>query len=533
MPDNSQNPEIKEQLSLDELSKKIQETNDELDQLKNWLNTLSLQEQTQKLSEIETTLLEYSEDLASLEISGAISIDQKELNELKSKVNILKSQKESLKKQIEAQTKLAIDELNQAVTQSQSTEQTQQDWEQKDWKEKKWLWRQRDALTSKQEWKENTWKNILRTLWWVWIAAWIWKLWKRIFGGKDYESEIPWYSKISRKEKRKARQTLKQRKRAENNKKPFRDRRYWKALKRSLIWTSVYYVWKWLITWHNPFSKEKKDWPSTTPGSKIEKSEKAFENLSQEDKQIYNSSADAINEYMANITWDQNGSEQVEDLMWDSAFDSDKKWLVPFILSNRYASLDKMLSETAFYYEIIWTEWHIARNKLKDWWLDWLKTLLTPLVWVVNWLTFELLNLDEWRDKLIEKLKSIEWLEEQLRTIFRKSITVMSYYQSRKWALETQLAEQELTKQNPKFSTLSDDEKAEEIADYLQNDERYNQYIKPEVSKFMKLNVKDATLYLQEKNLLNGELDLQMKKSMEKINSIIADRKSTRLNFSH
>ncbi len=245
-------------LQIDDLSKKIQDATEELNQLKQELNNLSLEEQNNRLAEIESSIFECSESLEELENNNVITLNKEQLNELKSKVNILKSQKESLKKQIEAQTKLAIDELNQAVTQSQSTEQTQQDWEQKDWKEKKWLWRQREALTSKQEWKENTWKNILRTLWWVWIAAWIWKLGKRIFGGKDYESEIPWYKSMSRKEKRKARKEYKKQKKTERkaekseNKWEFWQRPFWKFVKWvgifAWIWSGIYYLAHWLYT---------------------------------------------------------------------------------------------------------------------------------------------------------------------------------------------------------------------------------------------------------------------------------------------
>ncbi len=374
-------------------------------------------------------------------------------------------------------------------------------------KAKEWVWEQRNDVISGSKRKEEPWKNIARAIWfwitWVAIYKWIKWLWNWAF-----------WKKKNKKEKNES---------ESGEKKWFWDRWYGKAIKRTGIWWWVYYVAKWLITWdwsifwRNPFSKEKKDGPNTMPGSEIERSEKAYDKLSEEDKKIYESSANAINEYQWNIMWDQGWSEIVEDIMWDSEFDKNKIWLVPFILSNRYASLDKMLSETSLYYEIVGTEWHIAWDKLKNLWLDWLKKILTPLVWAVNGLTFDILNLDDWLDNLIEKLKWIDWLEQILRTVFRKSITVMSYYQSRKWALENYLAEQELIRQNPKFMWLSDEEKAEEIADYLQNEEWYEQHIKPEISKFMNMNIKEATVYLQEKWLLNWELDKSIKLAMDKI----------------
>jgi hypothetical protein len=52
---------------------------------------------------------------------------------------------------------------------------------------------------------------------------------------------------------------------------------------------------------------------------------------------------------------------------------------------------------------------------------------------------------------------------------------------------------------DPNFANLSEENKLDEITDHLQDDERYKQHIEPEVSKFMKLNIKSATVYLQEK----------------------------------
>ena len=484
--------------ALDDLSLKILSTKQKLDELKRYINNLSDSEKNkidqQELQKLKDSLEEYRRNIEKLKRNQELGeIDQDKITS----IEVAISDMESDYRYICSETSGELSKL------------------------------------SKDIW---SWKNIVHTIWWLWIAWWIAWLSGKIFGNKDYKKEIEWYDNMTRKEKRKARKEWKKKKRLERKEKrkekSFWDRWYWKALIWTWIWTWIYYLyrwissWDWSIFWRNPFSKEKKEWPSTTPWSPIESSEKNYDKLWNSDKQIYEDSATAINEYQQNIMWDENWSKEVEDLMWDSDFDSNKAWLIPFILSNRYASLDKMLSETSLYYEIIWKEWHIAWNKIKDWGglneakdrgLDKLKMLLMPLVWVVNWLTLDLLNLDEWWDKLIEKLKSIDGLEEKLGTIFRKSITVMSYYQSRKWALESKLAREELAKQNPEFATLSEEDQAEEISDCLQNDERYKQHIEPEVSKFMWLNLKDATTYLKSKDLLNWEIDPLMKLSMDKI----------------
>ena len=482
--------------NIDQLKTEVNDIKNSLDELKNDVS-LSDIEKKNKVEELknqaETTKQKIQNEINLLENkTDDASIKQKEEAEA-----LLNSFNEILSLYT---TIIAwVDRENGEKEQKQLQQKENSDGEKNGFtKTKEWVWDQWSDVWNGEKRKEEPWKNIARVIWfwvtWVAIYKWIKWLWNWAFWKKKDKEE-------------------KQQESESGEKKWFWDRWYGKALKWSLIWTPIYYVSRWLITWNwdifwrNPFSNKKNEWPETIPWSGTESSEKAYEKLSEEDKKIYESSANAINEYQWNIMWDQWWSEMVEDLMWDSEFDKDKIWLIPFMLSNRYASLDKMLGETSFYYEIIGTEWHIAWDKLKNLWLDWLKKLLSPLVWVVDWLTANLLNVSDGVDSLIDKLKSVEWLDAKLRTVFRKSITVISYYQSRKWVLETQLAEQQLIKENPNFSSLSEKDKIDEINDHLHNEERYKQHIEPEVSKFMNLNIKDATVYLQSKDLLNGNLD--------------------------
>lgn len=509
MPEWQTDIQLIEQMDSDVLN-----TTQELQNLQWSINGLSdekkaemLSENAQMLLDIEQTIKACRDECNRLEQENKAENAEK-LNQLKANLANLEQIYNQLTQQISSQTNAALSELSDEASVNQNQTEQNQETPEQEWKEKKWIrwwW----------HWLNDWTKKWIRTRWWVLAWIWIFSLFRRRWPKGSPESS--WKSRRElRREKREAR-------RAARRAKPFWDRPIWKIVKWTGIGTWAYYISRWLITgnwsifWWNPFSKEKKDWPSTSPGSKIERSEKAYDKLSEDDKKIYEDSAMAINDYQWNIMWDNAWSFMVEDLMWDSNFDKDKIWLIPFILSNRYANLGKMLSETSIYYEIAGTEWHIAWDKLKKLWLDGLKKLLEPLVWIVNWLTFDLLNLDEWLDKLIDRLKWVEWLEQILRTVFRKSITVMSYYQSRKWALEVKLAEQELLKSDPSFANMSEEDKIEEISDRLQDEERYKQYIEPEVSNFMNLNIKNATVYLQEKWLLNGELDACMKLSMDKI----------------
>ena len=237
----TQNPEI-QQVSFDDLSKKIQETTDELNKLKNWLNNSSsnqlditqLRQQSDKLSSIEITILECSYALINLEKDWSLAVEKAQLDELKSQIDALNLSKESIKKQINTQTEAALAELNQAVT----------------GKEKKRLWRQRDAVTSKQEWKDHTWKNILRTLWWVWVVAWVWTLlWRIFWGRRKEESESGWKTRRElRRERRQQRREERKQRREERQKNmeelEKRAEEIWKKLEDPPRWAKIFGIWE-------------------------------------------------------------------------------------------------------------------------------------------------------------------------------------------------------------------------------------------------------------------------------------------------
>ena len=250
-------PDI-QKVSVDDLSKKIKETTDELNQLKKWLSNLSLEQQNDKLSDIENAILECSEDLASLEKDWSVSVNKKQLNTLKSQINTLTSSKETLKNQIEKQTTDALTKLNQTVT--KESDQKNENWEE-EW-EKKWLSGWWNWLNKWQKWWVRIW----------WALAWLWilKLGKRIFGEKyDYEKEIPWYSSMTRRQRRLERKKLKQKKRAERRseksaeKWEFRQRPFWRFIKWTgivlWVWSGIYYLAHWIYT-KNWWLKDLFDW---------------------------------------------------------------------------------------------------------------------------------------------------------------------------------------------------------------------------------------------------------------------------------
>ena len=101
-----------ETLSMEMLSKKIQDATEELNQLKQGLNNLSLEEQNNRLAELEASIFDCSESLEELENDNATTVKQEQLNALKSQVDTLKSEKESLKQQIETQIRTEMETFN-------------------------------------------------------------------------------------------------------------------------------------------------------------------------------------------------------------------------------------------------------------------------------------------------------------------------------------------------------------------------------------------------------------------------------------
>ena len=188
--------------------------------------------------------------------------------------------------------------------------------------------------------------------------------------------------------------------------------------------------------------------------------------------------------------------------------------VVPYILNNRYNDINHMLSETSFFYEIVGMEGNIFWNKLKDKGVDFLKAICLPLAGMVDGITPAFLGFDATGrvDVLLEKLKQIPEMEQILRTVFRKSMSVMSYYQSRQKKLEYQLASQILNTTNQGA-----------IKDKLDDEERYNQHIKPEVDKFRSKKIVSTQAdyssveYMKQHNIYDGEKDPFLEEAMQAI----------------
>ncbi len=353
----------------------------------------------------------------------------------------------------------------------QQVEWDQQNWEsEENWREKKWLWRQREWLTSKQEWKDHTWKNILRALWWVWILWWTAWLAKKLFTPKDYESEIPWYSEMSRKEKRLARKELRRQKREERreeraerraerkesrSQKSFWERPFGKVFKWTIIWTGVYYVSHGLTTWKwNP--KDTFDWKkdnSENPDENNNTPENETPSNNTPNGEIPNNNTPEENEEPTpnpdNNSWEENAevfeatnantisNVAIQTLNQAKSFDKQTNDKVKATL-NTYLQEHPMLKKSANGHMVfeIWDK-RKFNNTLKQVWND----VLSWLNMIERWLAkalfgWKLDNIDSTMRGLNAKdyeyvvFKYLWWIVKETVKAENWSMTVQEFYNS-------------------------------------------------------------------------------------------------------
>ncbi|EKD25323.1 MAG: hypothetical protein ACD_80C00084G0009 [uncultured bacterium (gcode 4)] len=362
--------------------------------------------------------------------------------------------------------------------------------------------KQRDGFSDKTE-ENHARKNTARIAGGIGIGVLVYKWFKKLFGGEEKWNEV---------ESRKAGESKS---------------RWKKALTWAGIWVGWVFAWKnrdkfsdWL---GGLFGKEKPPGTTTSevPWTEPEKQAEKFETLKEDEKIRYNMLAKNINEYQ-NFVLGPSNNFKSESLWW-SEYDADSKkleWLVPFILNNRYSSIQKMLSESTYYYEAAWLEWHALAAKLKWLWADALKTILMPVADKIDGLGGKLINIGAVNgvDDLCTFIAGNPKLQEHIRSVFRKSITVMSYINSRKRRLAYKLVENKM-KTDMDFQKVDADKKAKLIQEKLEDEERMKDNINPSLDAFNTMGLYDAITYLgtPEINILDAEVDPLVKEAVENI----------------
>lgn len=341
-------------MTIEKLSDDVQHIKDDLNKLMNSVS--SQKEKEEKIIEIRNKANETKNQLEKE--MATLSDEEKE------KAQVLL---DSLNEIINFELSLAVTQQSNntpEVTENWNNEwewnweQQAEWWEQQNTTEKSWFWKQREWLTTRQWWKEHTWRNILWTLWWVWVVAWVCSLFKK---RHDYESEIPWYEDMSRKEKRQARRNLRKEKREERKdrrearkdrregrkerrearkerreerkEKSFWQRPFWKFLKWTWVWTIAYYVSHGIVTkkWS---LKEAFNWKKDTDTNPVENEQNnnyennnnSHESDSPTDNTEWDSNwdenqNDSGNDHQEN-SWDENDSEN-ENVETFEAINSD------------------------------------------------------------------------------------------------------------------------------------------------------------------------------------------------------------------
>ncbi len=494
----------------------------------------SMTNQTTNIETFQTEVNEIAKDLADLKNETSETLKK---NKAEAAADKLKTTKEEITKKIEAlkwltdansQADIAkletmlltlesfgseFEKLKIAITTEQSEniiaeneDIPVEDKTDKKEEKKGWFKRQREGVTSKEEWKEHTLNNVGRVAMWVWAVALVYKWVKWLFGlGK--EKDKTWEKSEEKKEKK-------------------------SRWKKTLLWAGI---WTWgILAWKNwdkikgwfsglfGWWEKPNEWDGKT--DEVVSSAKEFkETLSSEEKIHYNSFADNVNQFYA--WWNgQMNADLINDQLWNSKFETHEwekiQWLIPFMLNNRYKNIDSLMSEWTFYKEVIGTETESMMQTIQWWTADQIGAFLTPIASAVDGMLPALLNLKT-TGKVDEFVQWLKWnadAQEVISMTFRKTIMVISYVNSKENSLKYTLAADYLTKQDPAFKNKSIEDQNEDIADQLKDEEFCKKNIDPIISKF-----RDGTLYegiklLEEYWCADGNLDVLTQEAVDDVN---------------
>ena len=224
-------------MNIEAFDNKIQNIKDELNSLSS--SVLSANERIDKIKEIQEKTKQTKEEL------------ENEMN------NLTDEEKEKAETHLNTLNELISFELalyTTATTTNTQTEQAPWDWNKKEGffnKAKDWIWDQWKKLTVKEEReKESKWATAIRALWF--IATWGWAI----------TLAYKWIKSLI--EKRKEKKEAKKAQEWQENKSWFRQRPFWRVLKRLWIWSVVawwtYAVWKHFNRWDRLKQRRSNRW---------------------------------------------------------------------------------------------------------------------------------------------------------------------------------------------------------------------------------------------------------------------------------
>ena len=397
--------------------------------------------------------------------------------------------------------------LNQTVVQPESQQEW---WESQNKTEKKRLWRQRDALTSKQEWKDHTWKNILRTLWWVWAVAWVWSLLWRIFWGRRKNAKVDTESESSWKTRREIRRERREKRREARRQRPFWQRPIWKIIKWWGIWLWVYWLWKRLGRWWKEWptwrdsDKDKFNWYEEEIVNKPENKEKYqnYEALWDKVDKVYEQlySRELKSWYQDELVMEKIAKEQSK---WQKHY----KWIIPYCLDNQFKTVEGVMSQNSSLKEAIAGGLHWMVLFIKKAWTNFLKMFVESYLQnLPSWAPFK--N-KAWSlsDKFDEWTTKNQQSEQELKYFFRQSIRVESYlFQKRNQLVK------KIVKDAAKSYWISEDDIWNDGAKFKKHVENSSEY-----QRFMGSRIHSVGTVLSQNNIFDDQIDDDTKKLVTEI----------------
>ena len=396
----------------------IEQLKKETDEIKKWLEDLK-----KNISLSESEKKEKAEKLKS----QAETTKQR----IQSEIDLLsdKTDDESKKNKEEAEALLtSFDEIMNLYASILGTSNSEdlegQELDEKGffWNAKDWVWKQWDDVWSKEKWKDETWKNLLRTVWftatWIWAIAltvkWIKKLWNWAFWDKDEDNEE---AQVEDKEKIEDEENMEEvdKKSKKKNKKKKKS----KKEKSESSWRKKFLVWAWLTAWTvvgwvevykhwNRISSRFKEklWLALSFDESIKKVEAEVRNWKIDDDHFWVFNA----HFEWGITYDENTSElcsywqktkinkngkkleglDVEFASWEEMIHAAnivnfaKRMLrgrgasaTPFWVTNRWGDI-------AFNCSAKWKQEFLSASNSNEWtWILW--TLWTIGWWILWW----------------------------------------------------------------------------------------------------------------------------------------------------
>ncbi len=389
--------------NIEKLQTRVEETNNQIEQI----------EQTEWLSEAQK--LQKAKDLEAI-----ISIIESDLDLLRKdataevllEIAALDLEISNLNKKFELAFKDQLDDLKTEIGETSSTNPEKKESPEE---EKWWFWTQFDGLTSKDEWKNHTWKNIARVAGWLWIA----RLWSKL---------VKWiWSLFSSKEK------------PDSEKKGFWDKRYWKALKRTWVWFWWFAIWKnWdsISGWFNWLFGNKEDdpkwWWAASNTNTLDimgdgaEGAVSFEDLKENNLELadeFTKVWDGVNSFYDKVYSFNDGTISVPEKskLWE--WKEKYSGAIPNILDNSFKSIDEIQNRETIFTLCAYGNISVIQAKFGE--------LVSTGAWKLVESILSLFGFDKKFDSSDVKEYVQEfiwwWEEKNVNMIFRKILKIMSY----------------------------------------------------------------------------------------------------------